>query len=203
MFESIKEFKFIRNVLPGDYINEEGIMSMNIVDKKAIVAGKLLKIENTFFIFSKTLYYVPEKGDIVIGRIFSVNQDYYRVNIGSEDLKIPQHTGILPVLSFENATKRNKPELFVNDLVMCKIVDVKECEVLLSCQEKELGKIENAFKLDKWKILLLHFMDIRKEINTFYKIEKSFKISLGMNGYINLEGKEYEEIKNAITQIIK
>lgn len=201
MFENVKEMQFIRHVLSGDIISEDGLHSMNIYNKKACVAGSLYKIHKTYFVFSRIENYTPERNDIIIGRIFSVSQEYYKVNFGAADLKIPQFSGILPVLSFENATKRNKPELEVGDIVLTKIIDLKSNEALLSCQEKGLGRIENYFKMEPWKVQLLHFTNIQREIEKFYKPERKFKVALAMNGYVNLEGEEFTNIRKTLNKI--
>ncbi|MGL5725917.1 hypothetical protein, partial [Cetobacterium sp.] len=69
-----------------------------------MVAGILCKIEDLYFIKAKTKIYIPKKYDIVIGRIIYTSPDYYRVDLNG-------CIGILPALSFLNATKRNRPEL--------------------------------------------------------------------------------------------
>lgn len=200
-FETIKEFQFIRNVLPGDIITEYGYKSLNIVNNKATVVGKLYKIENTLFIFSKTEKYTPQINDIVLGRIYNIQPDYYKINIGYKNLHIPMYTGILPLSSIINIHKINKYELNQNDLIICQIVEIKEDEILLNCNLPFCGKIPHAFSISIWKIQLLHFVSIHKLITTYYIPQFPYKIILTMNGFVYLEGIEYLELKKLIFNI--
>ena len=117
-------------VLPGDIITHR----INIRDDKKIQIGKglmktkaneiistvagLLKhrLPNTYWIeptnkmlgdggFNKSMRYVPVLNDQVIGIIEEKSMEYYKININSY-MSIYCHR-----LAFENATKRNKPEL--------------------------------------------------------------------------------------------
>ena len=208
ILDQINEFNFIRNVVHGDIITEEGIKTIGIHKNKAIITGKLFKTGKILFIFSKTSKYYPELNDIVIGRIFSVQPTHYKVNITHDDLRLPLYTGILDQLSFENATKRNKPELEIGDLVLCKITDMKKNdmqidELLLSCNQPGLGQIQNVFRMERWKVVLLHFLNIKKEICKNFTTTKKFKIALSMNGYVCIDSEEFLEIKEAILKIIK
>ena len=59
--------------------------------------------------------YIPYAADRVIGIIVRRTAFYYYV-----DIKGPM-IGLLGVLEFEGATKRNKPELNVGDIVFCRV----------------------------------------------------------------------------------
>lgn len=51
---------------------------------------------------------MPALNDSVIGVITGKGNEQYRVDIGAA------HPAILPMLAFENATKRNRPNLKVS-----------------------------------------------------------------------------------------
>lgn len=87
------KIEVLRNVYPGDIINEKGHYDCGIYENKATVVGVLCKIEDLYFIKSKTNVYHPRKFDIVIGKIIYTSQDYYKVDLGC-------CIGILPSLSF-------------------------------------------------------------------------------------------------------
>ena len=55
--------------------------------------------------------YIPKSGDYVLGTVTSQLTDYYRVDIGG-----PQQA-MLSYLSFEGATKRNRPNVKAGSLV--------------------------------------------------------------------------------------
>mmetsp|Transcript_24228 Transcript_24228/g.50537 ORF Transcript_24228/g.50537 Transcript_24228/m.50537 type:complete len:234 (+) Transcript_24228:125-826(+) len=48
---------------------------------------------------------------------------------------IPSHTFLLPQLSFNSATKRNRPVLKFGDVLFCKVVSVSEGVAILTCDD--------------------------------------------------------------------
>lgn len=60
-----------------------------------------------FFYFQ----YVPSKGDSVLGIVTHKTGDTFRVDIGSSEL------ASLSYLSFEGATKRNRPDVKVSFII--------------------------------------------------------------------------------------
>lgn len=167
----------IRDIFPGDPVTESGIKDYGIYNGRANIAGTLSKIEDLYFIKSKTKIYIPRKYDIVIGRIYFSSSDYYKVDLSG-------CTGILPALSFINATKKNKIELEKNSLVVCQVLRVENNEVLLSCKKEGLGKVDEVFNIENWKIRLFYFNDFIKNISK----NRTFKIIMAINGFIWLEG---------------
>lgn len=167
----------LRKVLPGDLIEEEGFKCYGITNNTAYMMGTLCRIEDLYFIMSKTKIYTPKKYDIVIGRIIFTSQDYYKVDLDS-------CVGILPALSFMNATKKNRPDLEKEDVVLCQIDKVNDGEPLLTCKKEGLGPIDECFPVDTWKIRLFYFNNFLSTISK----NRNFKIALGINGYVWIEG---------------
>lgn len=66
----------------------------------------------------KKCYTHPSARDAVIGCIVKTGAEYYEVDIRATT------TALLPVLGFDNATKRNRPMLKVGDVVYGKIIEV-------------------------------------------------------------------------------
>lgn len=178
----------IRKVLPGDKIHENGKKCFGIFNDIVTIPGYLCKIEDLYFIKSKTKKYTPTKHDIVIGKIIYTSPEYYKVDLNG-------CIGFLPTLSFMNATKRNKPELQRDDWVLCKVLRV-ENEPLLSCSMEGMGKIDEAFAVDSWRIRLLYFNDFLKKISE----NRTFKIAMGMNGYVWISG-EPETVRDILRLI--
>lgn len=80
----------------------------------------LLRSQKSYsWIESNKRFYEPLIGDQVIGIIEDRGADFYRVNIFSSS------SAILNRLSFDGATKRNRPELKKGDVVFCLI---QSCE---------------------------------------------------------------------------
>lgn len=179
----------IRRVLPGDSIPEKGFKCYGIVDSRAAIVGTLCRVEDLYFIMSKTKIYVPKRHDVVIGRVFFTCQDYYKVDLGS-------CTGILPALSFPNATKRNRPEIEKDNIVLCQVERVSDGDSLLTCKKEGLGVVSECFPVDSWKIRLLYFNGFLQRLAR----DKTFKIALGMNGFVWVEGdiETKREVLNAI-----
>uniref|UniRef100_A0A7S4DH56 Ribosomal RNA-processing protein 40 n=1 Tax=Lotharella globosa TaxID=91324 RepID=A0A7S4DH56_9EUKA len=72
--------------------------------------------------------YIASAGDWVIGVIVEKHTENFKVDIGEV------HPAILPSLSFEGATKRNRPNLDVGTLMYCMVVMAnKHMETELSC----------------------------------------------------------------------
>lgn len=166
------EIKFIRNVYPGDNIPEEGIKSFGIYENKAIVLGQLSKIEDLYFIKSKTNKYAPMKYDIVIGKIVLKSPDFYKVDLGG-------YTGTLSTLGFVNASKKNKPDLQKGDYVLCQVLRT-DGDLLLTCNQPGLGKVDDMHAIESWKVRVLYFNNMLQKLGSEY----TFRIAMAMNGYL-------------------
>ena len=64
-------------------------------------------------LYFSCVQYIPAKGERVVGVIAQTGAKQYRVDIGAHSL------AALPELSFEGATKRNKPNLQVGSSASC------------------------------------------------------------------------------------
>lgn len=180
----------IRNVTPGEIISEKGFKDYGIHGDKAVIAGTLCRIEDLYFIKSKTMIYLPRKYDIVIGKVFFSCADYYKIDLCG-------CTGILPTLSFWNATKKNRPELERDQFVVCQVVRVEGNEPLLCCKKEGLGKVDEAFAVESWKIRMFYFNDFIKNIAR----NRTFKIIMAMNGFVWLDGEA--ETKKDVLNLIR
>lgn len=167
----------IRRVFPGDPIPEDGWKCYGIVDRRASIVGTLCRVEDLYFIMSKTKIYTPKKHDVVIGRVFFTCQDYYKVDLGT-------CTGILPALSFLNATKRNAPDVEKENILLCQVERISDGDVLLSCKKEGLGVIDECFPVDSWKIRLLYFNGFLSKLAR----HRTFKIALAINGFVWIDG---------------
>lgn len=101
----------------------------------AIQAGKLnYRPPASYWIDSSRKKYLPRVGDQVVGVIEEKGGEFYMVNIFSGT-----HT-ILNRLSFEGATKRNRPELKRGDVIYARVIAAgKDCDTELSCIASSSG----------------------------------------------------------------
>uniref|UniRef100_UPI00358E0AD5 exosome complex component RRP40 isoform X1 n=1 Tax=Myxine glutinosa TaxID=7769 RepID=UPI00358E0AD5 len=83
----------------------------------ATKAGVLRRREpNVYWIDSHQKRYVPVRGEMVIGIVTAKSIDLFKVDIGCSE-----HAN-LSYLAFEGATKRNRPNLQVGDLVFTRLL---------------------------------------------------------------------------------
>ncbi|KAG7518279.1 exosome complex component RRP40 [Solea senegalensis] len=88
------------------------------------------KEPNVFWIDSQQWRYVPVKGETVIGVVAAKSGDVFKVDFGGSE------QASLTYLSFEGATKRNRPNVQVGDLVFAQfIVANKDMEPELTCMD--------------------------------------------------------------------
>ncbi|KAH3744624.1 Exosome component 3 [Pelomyxa schiedti] len=112
-------------VVPGDTVGTVGKQELRIGPGLAqigqsIVATKagVLRYKDKhkyYWIDSNQKRYVPALEDLVIGVIVDQMKDFYSVDLGCS------HYGLLPILAFEGATKRTRPNLQVNSLVYARV----------------------------------------------------------------------------------
>ncbi|KCZ79217.1 hypothetical protein H312_03391 [Anncaliia algerae PRA339] len=164
----------VRTVFPGDSL-EENVERIHKHNNTSTMFGELYNVGKLNMLSTRGIYY-PQIHDLIICRIFYKCSDFYKCDING-------HIGLLPALSFKDASKRNKPELEVGDYVIGKVVKICS-EVLITCNDNNLGKIEgylDSFSLPQIKRLYLG------EIN---EIGKRFKCDMwiGLNGKICCSG---------------
>ncbi|KAH8754152.1 hypothetical protein F5883DRAFT_431804 [Diaporthe sp. PMI_573] len=141
-------------VLPGDTIDPSHIPSH---PKKALqlgpglrhvppstilptVAGQLVtdRRKNSLWVEYNGGRYVPSQGDLVIGQVHHGAADFYYV-------QLTPHTSnaLLPVLAFEMATKKTRPQLANGQLVYARVsLANKHMDAELECVNPATGKAD-------------------------------------------------------------
>lgn len=181
-------------------------------------AGRLESRSNTYFIQQNIHRYTPNLEDRVVGivedRVASdgAGGDVYRVNIGGP------HPALLSNLSFEGATKRNKPNLKSGLLIYARVHDVPALtDPILSCQ---LGPHDGGIARKDWmtnegtygelkggtatKIPLGLARELLDPSNlVLLELSKSipFEVCIGMNGWLWIHSSRPQHtvlIQNAI-----
>eukprot|EP00339_Tiarina_fusa_P006177 CAMPEP_0117053606 /NCGR_PEP_ID=MMETSP0472-20121206/37085_1 /TAXON_ID=693140 ORGANISM="Tiarina fusus, Strain LIS" /NCGR_SAMPLE_ID=MMETSP0472 /ASSEMBLY_ACC=CAM_ASM_000603 /LENGTH=261 /DNA_ID=CAMNT_0004768741 /DNA_START=108 /DNA_END=893 /DNA_ORIENTATION=+ len=217
-------------VLPGDdvtdKINQQDLKKAKIGtglryhDEKVLAtcAGRLEQRSNTYYIKQNIKRYRPHLEDRVIGivedRVASDGSggDVYRVNIGGPT------PAMLSNLSFEGATKRNKPNFVPGTLLYARIQAIPVCmDPSLSCQ---LGPHDGGLPRKDWmtnegtygelkggtctKIslgLARELLDPRNLVLNEISKAIPFEVCVGVNGWLWIHSTRYEYtimIQNAI-----
>lgn len=222
----------LKVVLPGDDVTKDVMGDQGRIPKLgtglryhedrvlASCAGRLLQrsSNNTYFVQQNIHRYRPCVEDRVLGVVEDrvandgAGGDVYRVNIGAS------HPALLSNLSFEGATKRNKPNLQTGMLIYARIQSVSDSmDPTLSCQ---LGPHDGGIPRKDWmtsegtygelkggtatKISLGLASELLRPQNVvLHELSKSlaFEVCIGVNGliWINSTRPEYTVlIQNAI-----
>jgi len=124
-------------VFPGDVISLKPNVKVRVgpglmQDKDYVVSSKygLLRQsgQNRLWVDNSQKRYMPVVEDLVVGVIIEKHVENYRVDIGGTQY------ARLPSLSFEGASKRNRPNIPVGGLVYARVVvSNKDMETELSC----------------------------------------------------------------------
>eukprot|EP00603_Paraphysomonas_imperforata_P013059 CAMPEP_0114459496 /NCGR_PEP_ID=MMETSP0104-20121206/5239_1 /TAXON_ID=37642 ORGANISM="Paraphysomonas imperforata, Strain PA2" /NCGR_SAMPLE_ID=MMETSP0104 /ASSEMBLY_ACC=CAM_ASM_000202 /LENGTH=209 /DNA_ID=CAMNT_0001632137 /DNA_START=168 /DNA_END=797 /DNA_ORIENTATION=- len=154
------------------------------------------------------IIYVPKIGDQVVGIIEDKGGDFYKVNILSGS------TALLNRLAFEGASKRNKPEYKVGDVVYCKVkLAHKHLDTELTCisssgvkkgwssGEAIYGELMEGLTV---RVRPLQAKKLLKPDCTVLNVlgrHLAFEVAIGMNGMLWVQATDVEDciiIRNAI-----
>ncbi|XP_050530057.1 exosome complex component RRP40 [Daktulosphaira vitifoliae] len=127
--------------------------------------------------------YTPSKDDIVVGVVVAKTSEMYKVDIGSTE------SATLPYLAFTNATKKNRPDIKIGNVLAARIkVTTPYMEPEISCVEYAnsviLGQLENGFLI---KVSINYALKLKMSDNTLlYQLGKyvPYEIVIGINGRI-------------------
>ncbi|CAL1530468.1 unnamed protein product [Lymnaea stagnalis] len=185
-------------VMPGDVLdcikpveeNKKVILGPGLIeDGNFIKISKpgILKFRQpgVYWIDCHQKRYVPAKNDSVIGIITQKPGDIFRVDIGGSEL------ASLSYLSFEGATKRNRPDVKIGDIVYAKLlVANKDMEPELVCIDSH-GRSSGMGVIRKGGFLFhCHINLARKLLNPECVVLKQlgrrfkFEIAVGINGRV-------------------
>ncbi|XP_048825765.1 exosome complex component RRP40 [Brienomyrus brachyistius] len=199
MFECFKD-KVGEVLLPGDVFSFDLVPLDNKSDK--VICGPGLrrngdevlvcksgilrhKPPNLYWIDSIQKRYVPAKGESVIGIVTVKSGDVFKVDVGGSE------QASLSYLAFEGATKRNRPNVQVGDLVYAQFtIANKDMEPELVCIDScgrangmgVFGADGLLFKVSLGLVrrLLAPQSDIAKDLEKTFP----FEMVVGMNGRV-------------------
>ncbi|XP_063536687.1 exosome complex component RRP40 [Cydia strobilella] len=201
-------------VLPGDYCEE----ITNVGEKSKVILGPGLGREldkvymtkagilrkrspNTYWVDNQQKRYVPSRGENVVGFVIQKAGDIFRVDIGGSC------PAALSYLSFEGATKKNRPEVQVGDVVYAKtLVASKDMEPELVCVDSHgkkgrLGVLADGFVFKCSLNLVRKILNPSCPLLESLRNEWPFELAAGMNGRIWIKAKTMREtiaVGNAI-----
>ncbi|XP_029961722.1 exosome complex component RRP40 [Salarias fasciatus] len=141
------------------------------------------KAPNVFWIDSQQKRYVPAKGETVIGIVTAKAGDIFKVDVGGSE------QASLSYLAFEGATKRNRPNVQVGDLVFAQfVVANKDMEPELVCMDSSgrangmgvfgSGGLLFTVSLGLVRRLLSPLSELRSDLEQLFPCE----LVVGMNG---------------------
>ncbi|KFO35406.1 exosome complex component RRP40 [Fukomys damarensis] len=147
-----------------------------------------------YWVDSQQKRYVPVKGDHVIGIVTAKSGDIFKVDVGGSE------PASLSYLAFEGATKRNRPNVQVGDLIYGQfVVANKDMEPEMVCIDScgrangmgVIGQDGLLFKVTLGLIrkLLAPDCEIIQEVGKLYPLE----IVFGMNGRIWVKAKTIQQ----------
>lgn len=201
--------------MPGDELTEA--KEMESQNKKVVLGPGLRKVgdavvackagfkkftkPSTFWINSYQKRYIPVRGDCVIGIVTAKSGDIFRVDIGSHE------PASLSYLAFEGATKKNRPDVNVGDLIYGKLlVASKDLEAELVCVDSHgkkgiLGVLTDGFMFTCSINLTRRILKEKCPLFINLQRETPFEIAAGMNGRIWVKSKTLKDtiaVANAI-----
>ncbi|CAG8476990.1 4415_t:CDS:2 [Acaulospora morrowiae] len=183
----------IRVVLPGEPVLMETVSGNlglgpglsraedSIVCTKA---GVLMKKKDSWFVESDEKRYIPVRGENVVGKVTGRMAEYYRVDIGSA------HLAILSFLAIAGATKKNRLDLNIGDLVYARISSAsRDIEPELECTDyegksKEYGKLKDGFLLKCSLRYCRRLMSPESPIWKLLRERINLEVAIGSNGRV-------------------
>ena len=192
--EVIKDVKAVKGVTilgPGLKRNEDPPNTLRITR-----AGKLqFKPPNIYWVSHNHKRYIPKRGDLVVGIIVKKAGDSLRIDIGSGEY------ASLSMLAFEGATKKQKPDVQVGDVIYGKLLNAhREMEPELVCVDSyfkagKMGPLSNDGFVFTVSLGLVHrLLDPENSILTALGKVFPYEIAVGMNGKVWVNGRNTKEV---------
>ncbi|XP_076160578.1 exosome complex component Rrp40 isoform X1 [Ptiloglossa arizonensis] len=203
-------------IMPGDIVKDIATMKK----KETIILGPGLRREaDTVFAYKAGVLkkrdpavyyvdtyqkrYVPNRGENVIGIITQRGGDIFKVDIGANE------QASLSYLAFEGATKKNRPDIQVGDLVFAKLlVASKDMEPELVCvdshgKEKNLGALSSDGMLFTCSLNLIRKI-LNRSTPLFNTLARSqaFEVAIGMNGKVWVKARTIQETIAVVNAIL-
>lgn len=176
---------------PGLYSNP---LTNEIIPINAgLLETKSYNNRQTIHIESNSKRYIPSTGDFVIGVVTGTFGDTFRVSLSNFSSGVTLNS-----MSFPNATKKNRPNLKLGNLVYARVSNAeREIDVEIECLDPTTGKdggfglLEGGYVFDVSLAFArtLLFEPNHELLNLLVKRCK-FEIAIGLNGRIWIKADE-------------
>lgn len=194
-------------VLPGDVVTELSELSEGekVVlgpglrrDTDGVMVTKcgiLRKKDNrTYWVDNRQKRYIPTRGENVIGTVTAKMGDFFKVDIGGSE------QASLSYLSFEGATKRNRPNVQVGSLIYAKLlVASKDMEPELVCVDGNGKSMGLGVLPDGGYVFHVPLHLVRRLLSQECNLMKTigaripFEAAVGMNGRVWVKSQSAEK----------
>ncbi|XP_071644697.1 exosome complex component RRP40 [Temnothorax longispinosus] len=207
-------------VMPGDSLNNiMPVKKEGRSEKEFVILGPGLRREGdavlvckagvlrkrdpaVYYVDSYQKRYIPNRGENVVGIVTQKSGDIFKVDIGASE------QATLSYLAFEGATKKNRPDVQIGDVVYAKLlVASKDMEPELVCvdsqgKENELGVLSSDGMMFTCSLSLVRKL-LNPECPLFRLLgrNQAYEIAAGMNGRIWIKAQSVKEtiaVANAI-----
>ena len=177
-------------VLPGDVLPASQRYGPGTENGRALVAGRVEEHKNVVLISSNFKRYVPAARDLVIGVVHQRLADHYRVVLQphSKPVKLDQ-------LAFENATKKNKPNLVPGDVVYGRVLTTApDLDDEIECYDSKTGKSTGLGQLKEGTVVNVrlgfarHLMYHGHPALDQLGKRQAFELAIGVNGRVWVQG---------------
>lgn len=156
---------------------------------------------NVFVVDAYQKRYIPVKEEHVVGVVTNASSDIFRVDIGASV------TASLSYLDFEHATKKNRPNIQVGDVIYAKLSTAgRDMEPELVCVDShgkagKLGKLEDGFLITCSLNLIRKLLSVNCPLLQALGQKWPYECAFGMNGKVWIKARSVKEtiaIANAI-----
>lgn len=193
-------------IMPGETLDVQATrlgpgLTRNNQEIVAVAAGLVQEDNGSVWVESFAKRYVPNINEPVIGTIISKNQDNYKVDIGCA------HTATLPLLAFEGANRRNRPNVEVGGVVYCRLtVANKDMEPELSCiaasgKAEGYGPLPGGFITKCTLDMARSLMNPETPVFRAFEGVFSFETAVGMNGLVWLKAETARQMATLATLV--
>lgn len=192
--DTLKDVKSVKGVTilgPGLKRNSSPPNSLRITRP-----GKLrFRPPNTYWVDHTSKRYIPKRGDLVVGVIMKKSGDLIKIDIGSSEF------ASLSMLAFEGATKKQKPDVQVGDVIYGKLLNAhKEMEPEMVCIDSyfkagKMGVLSNDGFVVNFSLDLIHrLLDPENPLLRTLGKKFGYEIAVGMNGKVWIRGKSVKDV---------
>lgn len=195
IIKDVKSIKGVTIVGPGLHRNESEPNTLRITR-----AGSLcFKPPNVYWVSHNHKRYIPKRGDLVVGSVVKKAGDILKIDIGASE------PASLSMMAFEGATKKQKPDVQVGDVIYGKLLNAhKEMEPELVCVDSyfkagKLGPLSNEGFVTSVSLgLVYRLLDPENSILEALGGLFPFELAVGMNGKVWINAKTVRDILTVV-----